>query len=259
MSTRSAPANPAPTTETASRRPRRRRWAVVGAVTTALLLGPLAGIASAHVTVISPGATQGGYTKVTFRVPTESDSPTTKVEVAMPTDTPIASVRVQPHDGWSYEVTTAAPETPLSDDDGPITEIVTRVVWTATGDGIKPGEFDEFNISAGPLPDADQVVFKVLQTYGDGEVVSWIEESVPGAEEPEHPAPVLALAPATGDEMGTTSAADATTGEVPTATDVAAPVVSDSTPTTLAVIGLVLAVVAVIGAGYAVLRTRRTG
>lgn len=233
--------------------PRRRRWAVVAVATVALLLGPLAGIASAHVTVISPGATQGGYTKVTFRVPTESDSPTVKVEVAMPTDTPIASVRVQPKDGWTYDVTTAAPATPLSDDDGPITEIVTRVVWSATGDGIKPGEFDEFDISAGPLPDTDQVVFKVLQTYGDGEVVSWIQEPVEGAEEPDYPAPVLALAAA---DSSDTTVADATAGEVPAETTTAAAPATSNTATVLAAIGLVIAVIAAAGAGYAVSRTR---
>jgi hypothetical protein len=36
-------------------------------------------------------------------------------------------------------------------------------------------------------------VFKALQTYSNGEVVSWIQEATEGAEEPEHPAPVLKL------------------------------------------------------------------
>ncbi|WP_240615993.1 YcnI family protein [Nakamurella deserti] len=224
-----------------------------------LLLGPLAGIASAHVSVVSPGATQGGYTKVTFRVPTESDTPTTKVEVAMPTDTPIASVRVQPKEGWSYQVITAAPATSLAGDDGAVTEIVSRVVWTATGDGIKPGEFDEFDISAGPLPDTDQVVFKVLQTYGGGDVVSWIEEPVAGAEEPEHPAPVLALAPAGADDthMGTAMAAE-TAADGTTSNSAAAQATSTGTATTLAIIGVVLALIAVAGAAYAITRGRRT-
>ncbi len=46
--------------------------------------------ASAHVTVQGPGATQGGFTKLTFRVPTEKDVATTKIEIAFPVDTPIA-------------------------------------------------------------------------------------------------------------------------------------------------------------------------
>ena len=37
-------------------------------------------------------------------------------------------------------------------------------------------------MSLGPLPKADQFVFKALQTYTDGEVVRWIEEPTGGAE-----------------------------------------------------------------------------
>ena len=247
---------PLPPFSAARPHPRRaRRGIVVLTTVVALLAGPLAGIAAAHVSVVSPGATQGAYTTITFQVPTESDSPTTKVEVAMPTDDPIASVRVQPKDGWSHEVVTAAPATPISDDDGPITEIVTRVIWTATGPGILPGEFDTFTVSAGPLPTTDAVVFKVLQTYGDGTVVSWIQEPVAGAEEPEFPAPTLALAAAVGD----TPAAAATSGDVPAVTTVTASTESGGGATTLSIVSLVLAVLAALGAGYAVLLTRRPG
>src|SRR5690242_6300176 len=63
--------------------------------------------ASAHVTVSAQSAVQGGYTKVTFRVPTEKDTASTvKVEVFLPQDQPIASVSTKPVPGW-----TAAPET----------------------------------------------------------------------------------------------------------------------------------------------------
>jgi hypothetical protein len=37
-------------------------------------------------------------------------------------------------------------------------------------------------------------VFKAVQTYSDGTVVSWIEPVVKGTPAPEHPAPVLRLA-----------------------------------------------------------------
>ncbi|WP_258314500.1 YcnI family protein [Streptomyces sp. Act143] len=42
------------------------------------------------------------------------------------------------------------------------------------------------------LPDAGQLVFKTVDTYGDGEIARWIEPSTGGAE-PERPAPVLKL------------------------------------------------------------------
>ncbi len=176
---------------------------------TGLLLVPLAGMASAHVTVQGPGATQGGFTKLTFRVPTEKDVPTTKIEVAFPEDTPIASVRIKPHAGWTATLTKAAPKEPFEAFGEPVTEVVTRITWTADAGnkGIAPDQFDEFDVSAGPLPEADQITFKALQTYADGEVVRWIEEAAPGAEEPEHPAPVLKLAAAEAETDGATAGA----------------------------------------------------
>jgi uncharacterized protein len=204
------------------------------------------------VTVSAPGATQGGFTKLTFRAPTEKDVATTALEVALPTDTPIASVRVKPKAGWDYEMTRAAPEKPFEAFGQPVTEVVTRIVWTATGAGIAPDEFDEFEVSAGPLPETDALVFKALQTYADGEVVRWIEEAEEGAEEPEHPAPVLALAPAEEEDGAGSAPVDTDTEQV------AATESTDATATVLAGAALALAVLAAVGAGVAVARSRRT-
>ena len=58
---------------------------MIGAVTAVAVLG-LAPAAFAHVTVNPSDAKQGRYTRVAFRVPTESDTAsTTKLEVAIPT------------------------------------------------------------------------------------------------------------------------------------------------------------------------------
>ncbi len=133
-----------------------RRLGAIGAVMASVAaLGVWsAGAASAHVTVNAVGATQGGYTVLTFRVPTESaTASTTKLKVQLPTDHPIASVSVQPHAGWSYKVTTSKLATPITTDDGQLTEAVSEIDWAADSDAaIKPGEFDQFNVSAGPLP-----------------------------------------------------------------------------------------------------------
>jgi uncharacterized protein YcnI len=151
--------------------------------------------ASAHVTVNPNTATQGGYTKITFRVPTEKDNAsTTKVEVDLPADHPIASISLKPVAGWTAESTTTKLATPIKSDDGEITDAITKIVWTAdTNSAIKPGQFQEFDVSLGPLPEVDQLVFKALQTYSDGDIVRWIDEPS-GNTEPEHPAPVLKLA-----------------------------------------------------------------
>lgn len=179
----------------------------VGAVAgiAAVAVFALAGPASAHVTVNPNTATKGAYTKVSFRVPTESDTAsTTKLQVNLPTDTPIASVSLKPLPGWTAQTVTSKLATPVKTDDGELTEAVSQITWTAAkGSEIKPGQFQEFDVSLGPLPDTDQVVFKALQTYSDGTIVRWIDEPDPSGAEPEHPAPVLNLtaqgaAPAAG-------------------------------------------------------------
>src|ERR1700733_8061896 len=118
-----------------------------------VLLGLSAGVASAHVTVSSPGATQGGYAPIAFNVPSESETAdTVGLKVQLPTDTPFASVSVEPVPGWSYTVTKVTLATPITTDDGKVTEAISEIDWTATAGGLKPGEFGEFRISAGPLP-----------------------------------------------------------------------------------------------------------
>ena len=181
-------------------------------------LGLLATPAFAHVTVNPSEANQGGYTKVAFRVPNETDNAlTTQIEVVIPTDHPIASVSVRPHPGWSYTVEKTKLTTPITTDDGnKVEEAVSKITWK--GGSIKPGEFDEFEVSMGPLPDSvDSITFKVLQTYSNGDIVRWIDEAAPGAKEPDHPAPVLKLIKAGGDHVATgNTTADATPTTVAT-------------------------------------------
>jgi uncharacterized protein len=170
----------------------------------AVLLGPLllmlaaAAPAFAHVTVSAPGATRGGSDQlITFRVPVEENRATVKLAVSLPSTTPIASVAVLPMPGWTHSEVTSKLAKPIVTDDGDITSAVTRVTWTATAGGLRPGEFGEFTILAGQLPDVATLTFGALQTYSDGSVVRWIETAAPGSSaEPEHPAPTLTLAAA---------------------------------------------------------------
>lgn len=187
---------------------------IVSAAAAALTL-TLAGPASAHVTVNPQSATKGGYTKVAFRVPNEKDTAnTTALEVNLPADTPIASVSLKPLNGWTAVAAKTKLATPIKSNDGEITEAITKITWTAVGDAaIKPGQFQEFEVSLGPLPkDKDKIVFKALQTYSDGDVVRWIDEpAAAGAAEPEHPAPVLTLTAAEGSSSSSSAAAPADT------------------------------------------------
>jgi uncharacterized protein YcnI len=184
--------------------------------TAALAVGLVAagsGMASAHITVSAPGASPGGNDGVvTFRVPDESDSArTVGLKVRLPSDSPIASVMVQPKPGWTATLAQTKLATPIKTDDGEITEAVSEIDWKVSsgGQGIGPGEFDQFVFLAGQFPDTKALTFKVIQTYSDGTSVSWIEVPAPGSSaEPEHPAPVLTLGAGAGagSEPGSTAA-----------------------------------------------------
>lgn len=208
------------------------RWTIAAAVGIGVFL--LSAPAWAHVTVSAPGATRGGSDQViTFRVPVEKDVPTVGLTVALPTSTPITSVDVLPVPGWTHTEKTIKLAHPVHTDDGDISEVVSQITWTADGGGLKPGEFGEFTIIAGKLPNVARLIFAAIQTYQDGSVVRWNEHAAPGTPEPANPAPVLDL-PA-NDPGAQQSAGPA-----------AAPAKSADTtaPTVLAIIAIVVAAAA---------------
>ncbi|MEU8220332.1 YcnI family protein [Micromonospora taraxaci] len=213
-----------------------------------------AGPASAHVTVNPKEATQGGYARVAFRVPNESDTASTnKLEVVLPENAPVGSVSTMPVPGWTVATEKRKVDPPIEVHGSQLTEAVSKITWTATGDAaVKPGQFQEFPVSMGPLPKVDTMVFKVLQTYSDGNISRWIDDPAPGGEEPEHPAPVLALAAAAPEGGAAT----------PTAAAVAAPDDDDDDEGNglavgLGVAGLVAGLAGLVLGGLAFTRTRR--
>lgn len=212
--------------------------------------------AFAHVTVQPEGiAAKGGYAVVDVKVPNErDDASTTKVEISLPADHPIASVMPQPVPGWKATVTKSKLDKPLTMHGEKIDEAVSKVTWTADGKGIEPGFFQKFPLSLGALPEnADQLVFKALQTYSDKEVVRWIEVPQEGGDEPENPAPVLKLAAAEEDEHGAASAlAKAGKTENTAAADS-----GDGTDTTARVLGVAGIVIGIAGVAYGVFAGRR--
>jgi uncharacterized protein len=157
--------------------------------------------AAAHVSVKPSSAPKGGFEVLSFNVPNEEpDANTVKLEVELPTRYPVAYVSTQPMFGWTVSVEKSTLAEPVKSESGEITEAVTKITWTATDGGLEPGEFDLFSISAGPLPTKpNKLTFKAIQTYSNGEVVSWIQKTVKGAPEPDHPAPTLRLTAASDD------------------------------------------------------------
>ncbi|MEU1364902.1 YcnI family protein [Streptomyces sp. NPDC005803] len=240
------------------------RIALAGGVAASTVL-ILAGTASAHVSVQPQGeAAKGGYAVINFKVPNERDNAsTTKLEVTFPADHPLASVMPQPVPGWDIKVTTSKLAKPLDMHGKKINEAVSKVTWTAAGSKIEPGRFQQFPLSVGQLPeDADQLVFKAVQTYDNKEVVRWIEEQKDGAEEPESPAPVLKLSAATGDAHGATAASGSDSADKNAEADHAkdeqtTASASSSSDTTARVLGIVGIVIGVAGVAFGVLAGRR--
>jgi uncharacterized protein YcnI len=159
---------------------RNRKIAVATAIAT--LAVPAA--AQAHVTLQPNQAAAGSFTVLNVRVPTERDNASTaKVDVQFPAGFASASYEAVP--GWKVRVIKKKLATPIQTDDGPITEGVSRMIWTRTSrsGGIKPGQFQDFPISVQiPGKAGDKLTFKALQTYSNGEVVRWI--GAPGSDEP---------------------------------------------------------------------------
>jgi uncharacterized protein len=139
-----------------------------------LALLAIAAPALAHVEVKPEEAERGSTTTFTFSVPNEEDAAkTVKVEIFFPEGATFSTVTPGPVTGWTAKSSK------------------TSVVWSG---GTISGEDEvEFPVTLGPVPSAgDDMIFKALQTYDNGEVVRWIDIQT-GSEEPPHPAPVVKL------------------------------------------------------------------
>jgi uncharacterized protein YcnI len=214
--------------------------AAMAAVTCVLLL---ASPAWAHVTV-HPVTIPAGSSDVelTFRVPNERDNAhTVRLQVFFPSDLPLLTVNVLPIPGWSVLVHMQNLSKPMQTDDGPVSRVVADISWTATTGGIAPGQYQDFDMSVGKVPNrAGAVVFKSLQTYSSGEIVRWIQVANSQDPNPDTPAPALTLT-----SPGPTPTATASTGS------------NSSTTEGLAVAAIVLAAIAVIGVTVLLVRGGR--
>jgi uncharacterized protein YcnI len=216
-----------------------------------------AGPALAHVTVDPDSAPKGGQITLGFRVPNErSNADTTEVQVFFPTDHPVGQVAPQSIRGWQDKVTTRHLAAPLRTADGSVTDVVSEVDWS--GGPIAPGHFQEFQILVAGLPtDTDELVFKALQTYSNGDIVRWIDPVTASQPDPDHPTPILKLtsgnpapsSPAAGPGTPTTTPTRADTGHLATSSSV-------TTAKTIGIIGIVLGALGLL-VGLQALRTLR--
>lgn len=234
-----------------------RRAAITGGLTAGSLV-LLAAPASAHVSVEAEEAPRGGFSTVNFKVPNErDDSATQKLEVTFPSDQPLVSVMPQPVPGWDIKVSKSKLDKPVEMHGEKVDKAVTKITWS--GGTIDPGEFQQFPVSLGQLPEkGDQLVFKALQTYDNDEVVRWIEEPRKGEKEPEHPAPVLELTAAEDEHGQGTGGSDSSDDSPDGSEDAAATSDGDGgTDTTARVLGVIGIAAGAGGIAYGVLAGRR--
>ena len=98
--------------------------------------------------------------------------------------------------GWKITTATRQLDKPIEMFGEQLDTVVSEVTWTATDGGIRPGQFQDFDLSLGQLPESGELVFNALQTYSSGEKVNWNQVSTDPSVEPDHPAPILTITPA---------------------------------------------------------------
>ncbi|MGH8826753.1 MAG: YcnI family protein [Jiangellaceae bacterium] len=202
---------------------------------------PLA--ASAHVTISPSGdAVSGGWSTLTLKVPHHPDAGgTVQVRVELPAEAPFASVTTLAVPGWTAELTTEALPEPVEAGEVTLTEAVTEITWTADDAvAIGPGEYGQFGVSVGPLPESGTYEFPAYQTFTDGTVEAW--DMPNGDTEPSNPAPALTVidGEGDGDAHDPHSAGDDTTPVAAEASTASDPDDSDPLARGLAISGLLI-------------------
>ncbi|WP_165034858.1 DUF1775 domain-containing protein [Candidatus Protofrankia californiensis] len=220
------------------------RLAGLAAATTAALV-IVAGPAAAH-TEVSAQPAQAGASDAVLTFTAEAESTTagiTSLQVLLPAGiTPSSVSYVSGPPGWAL--------TPTADG------------YTVAGPALPTGSDAEYQVKIAKLPGETTLVLKTLQSYSDGRVDRWIDVPTPGGAEPDHPAPVLTLAPAPTSPPTAAQQPAATTPAVTptTAPPPASPAADRDDDGTPVAVWIVVAVAAVAIAGTLawVLRRRTT-
>ena len=154
----------------------RHRLTALAAAAAALAL-PAA--ADAHVSIHPNVIPQGAFTKLSLRVPNETDNATTtRVAVQMPAG--FLDVSASPPPGWRLTTKTRKLAKPVKTEEGTATTEVAELDFTGK---LPPGQFVDLPIAVAiPGKAGDVLTFKTVQTYSNGHVARWI--GPPSADQP---------------------------------------------------------------------------
>jgi uncharacterized protein YcnI len=233
---------------------RKSRPRVLTAILTTVLVSAISMLvlspaAFARVTIV-PGTVDGGGTQTfAVRLANERDVPTTRLELTFPTDVAIPAVEVARAGGWTATVEMRPLDPPVTVGDQVFDEAAASIVWE--GGEVAPSQFEQFLVTAGPLPSDGRLVFTAEQGYADGSVERWTDPAAPG--DPGAPTIVLVPGPAAaqadqpvGSTPGGAGSAPGTSGAA-VVDDAAAAEAADLTIWFLLVAGVLVVTVAVVG------------
>ena len=211
------------------------RKSLLAVIVFTVALVALPAIAGAHVEIEADGSLSAdGTQKATLAVPNECEgSETTNIVLNLPPTPALTTVDVAPQAGYTYADSKGA--------DGAVTAL------TIAG-SISGSDEKEFDLTLATIPpDTTEIKMTAVQNCADGNVIRWIEPTPANGEEPEHPAPVLAI-----ESAGATSNS---TVKVPVTTKDDSS--SDDDNTGLIIGGVVVAVVVIGGIAFAVARRKK--
>ena len=163
-------------------------------------------------------------------------------------------------EGWTITKTTETLAEPVDDGHGgQYTERDAVVTWE--GGPLAPDQLLRFPLSV-QVPDTpgETILFPVIQTCEGGASTEWIQPTVEGEEEPEHPAPAITLTEASGhgSEEGTDEATDDAEDLTDDTEEVAASSDEDDSDSNgLAIAGLVAGLIGIGLGGVAFARSGR--
>ena len=185
--------------------------------------------AEAHVTVMPKTSTTGAWETYTLKVPVEKDMATTKVTIKVPQGVEVMSY--QPVPGWTY--------TTEKDASGKIKTFT----FEATGEGILPGQFQQFVYVAKNPVQATKAAWDAFQYYKDGTVVEWTGDEESDA--PHSLTDIVTSSTTVQTEKNQTQNTEKTKTEVAeksTETAMSLPLILSGLATVLALIALFLAI-----------------
>jgi uncharacterized protein YcnI len=206
-----------------------KKWGIT-LVSSCAALTIFASTASGHVTVNPGVSAPGAWETYTMKVPVEKNFNTTKVALKVPDGVELMSY--QPVTGW---------KTTLDKDASGKTKTIT---WTASGEGIAPGQFQQFDFVAKNPEKETNAAWDAFQYYKDGSVVEWTGDE--GSDAPHSITNITTTSANANDKEGH-STDKATNGDKAEETKTAnKSETAQTTVLTLSIIALILSIIAII-------------